>query len=382
MIAKLKKFHSKHRCTLLGIGPMSKNCIDSVLEIIGEYNIPLMLIASRRQIESRELGGGYVNNWSTEEFAKYVRSNDSTRNVILCRDHGGPWQNDFEKKASLSLSDTMDSAKRSYKKDIESGFEIIHIDASEDIKSSKLSIDDILDRTFELYEYCWNISKRTNKKIEFEISIGKEDGGIHSFEEIEYALSTIKKFCSRKRVPLPLFFVVRTGNYVMETRNVGNFVDIVNSKNSYMYTQITKIIKTLNGNGIMLKEHNTDYLADDLLRLHPKLGIHASNVAPEFGVVETKSFLEILRENNLSNEFEHFIDISYNSEKWKKWILPNSNLQKIDKAIICGHYNYSTTEFIKLKECVQQKISYDIDLYLKSKIKTNIVRYLAAFNMI
>ena len=32
-----------------------------------------MLIASRRQIECKALGGGYCNNWSTEEFSKYVK---------------------------------------------------------------------------------------------------------------------------------------------------------------------------------------------------------------------------------------------------------------------------------------------------------------------
>ena len=43
-----------------------------------------------------------------------------------------------------------------------------------------------------------------------------------------------------------------------------------------------------------MKEHNADYLTNDL-SWHPKLGIHAANVAPEFGVVETKLFLKILQ---------------------------------------------------------------------------------------
>ena len=39
-----------------------------------------------------------------------------------------------------------------------------------------------------------------------------------------------------------------------------------------------------------------DYLSNQSLSLHPKLGIHAANVAPEFGVVETKGLIEILKE--------------------------------------------------------------------------------------
>ena len=95
------------KCTLLGIGPMSKNCIDVVIELANKHDIPLMLIASRRQVESQELGGGYVNNWTTEEFAEYVHKNDVNGNIILCRDHGGPFQGNNEKEQKLSLKNTI-----------------------------------------------------------------------------------------------------------------------------------------------------------------------------------------------------------------------------------------------------------------------------------
>jgi hypothetical protein len=32
-----------------------------------------MIIASRRQIDSKEFGGGYVNNWDTKRFSNYVK---------------------------------------------------------------------------------------------------------------------------------------------------------------------------------------------------------------------------------------------------------------------------------------------------------------------
>ena len=72
----------KH-CSLLCVGPMSKNCVDAAIEIANENNIPIILIASRRQIDSKEFGGGYVNNWVTDEYAKYVRSKDKKNNIIL-----------------------------------------------------------------------------------------------------------------------------------------------------------------------------------------------------------------------------------------------------------------------------------------------------------
>ena len=83
--------------TSLCIGPVSKNCVDAVLEITDELNVPITLVFSRNQIETKKLGHGYVNNWTTEEFSKYISNKNSKQNIILARDHGGLWQNDSEK---------------------------------------------------------------------------------------------------------------------------------------------------------------------------------------------------------------------------------------------------------------------------------------------
>ena len=88
---RLEKLLAK-RCTLLGVGPMSVNCVDATIELANDYDVLLMLIASRRQIDSQAFGGGYVNNWTTEKFADYVIDHDKKGKVLLARDHGGPWQ--------------------------------------------------------------------------------------------------------------------------------------------------------------------------------------------------------------------------------------------------------------------------------------------------
>ena len=71
-----------------------------------------MLIASRRQIDCDSFGGGYVENWSTEEFSEYVKKNDRSKNIILARDHGGPWQNNLELENNYSVEEAMKSAKK------------------------------------------------------------------------------------------------------------------------------------------------------------------------------------------------------------------------------------------------------------------------------
>ena len=54
-------------------GPMSKNFVDAFISYHHKKKFPSMLIASRRQIETKKLNHGYVNNWSTEKFSSYVQ---------------------------------------------------------------------------------------------------------------------------------------------------------------------------------------------------------------------------------------------------------------------------------------------------------------------
>ena len=172
---KLEQYIRHRRCTILGVGPMSKNCVDAVIEIVNEHSIPIILVASRSQIEAEELGGGYVNNWSTEKFSRYVFDKDQTGNVILARDHGGPWQNYSEVEQKLSFRQAMESAKKSFEVDIKSGFEIIHIDPSIDIFETP-DIDEVLERIYELYDFCFSVAKKNNTKISFEIGTEEQDG--------------------------------------------------------------------------------------------------------------------------------------------------------------------------------------------------------------
>ena len=80
---KFKTLVYEKRKSLLGVGPMSLNCVDAAIELANEHEVPLMLIASRRQIDSEDFGGGYVNQWSTDRYANYVMDNDRKGKIIL-----------------------------------------------------------------------------------------------------------------------------------------------------------------------------------------------------------------------------------------------------------------------------------------------------------
>lgn len=375
-----QKYKDK-KVTHLGIGPMSKNCIDAVIEISNENDIPLMLIASRRQIDCKELGGGYVNNWSTEEFVNYIKKKDINSNIILCRDHGGPYQNNSEIEKNISIKDAMKSAKISYKQDIINDFEILHIDPSFDPKT-KISTDEIISRVKELYEYCIETAKKYNKEIAIEIGTEEQSGGTNTVDELEYSLKQIINFCNLKNYPKPLFTVVQTGTKVMETKNIGVFKETFENFENNKLKSLLKICKKY---GVYMKQHNTDYLEDKYLLKHPTFGIHAANVAPEYAIAETKKIFKIIEINKFDEIKTKIIKLCVDSNKWHKWAINSNKLTDYEKAILCCHYLFSNTKFISLKQEIADKIKLsfeDLDIILKEEVKDSIFRYIKNFNLI
>ena len=108
---------------------------------------------------------------------------------------------------------------------------------------------------------------------------------------------------------------------------------------------------------LLSKEHNGDYIATSLIKEKFSLGLDAINIAPEFGLIETQSYLD----NGI--DIDQFYNICYNSMRWKKWVDENFNpyTQKLDIIKICGHYILSSPEFLKIKP--------NIDNIIKSNIK-------------
>lgn len=382
---RLKSFIEKRRCTLLGVGPMSVNCVDATIELANGHEIPILMIASRRQIDSEEFGGGYVNSWTTEDFARYVTDKDKKGKILLARDHGGPWQNIKEKEEKLGLRRAMDSAKSSYRADIAAGFQVLHIDPSIDIQGSP-DVDEVLDRVFDLYEFCWSQAQQAGQEIIFEVGTEEQSGSTNSQEELDYTLNAIKKFCTQNKIPQPTFVVIQCGTRVMEMRNVGSFDSPIRVANEIpAEIQIPKMIEICTRHGIFMKEHNTDYLSDEGLQWHPRLGIHAANVAPEFGVAETTALVNVLETSGLAKLSEQFLKIAYDSNKWDKWMMDNTTATDRDRSLIAGHYVFSKPEVKELKIEAAKELErkgVHLEEYLKQQVKQSILRYLRNFRLV
>ena len=367
------------RITLLGAGPMSKFSVDAIIELSNFYNLPIAMIPSRRQIECRELGGGYVENWSTEEFAEYVRTNDKGGNVLLSRDHCGPWQLEQVNKNGLpnSLEEEMKLVKISIEADIKSGFDLIHLDPSLGFKHG-LNKDEVREIVYELIHFC-----ETIKTSEILYEIGTEEQVYSSSEDVESELKVILRDLKSKALPIPIFYVHQTGTKVVERRNVGNFDNPLDSKGylpaSFNLPRVSKLCEL---NGVWLKEHNADYMSNEALKWHPRFGIHAANVAPEFGYIETQTIINLANMTSSDDLVEIMIDKVNSLNKWKKWMLENSESDKFEKMLIAGHYHFSEDWHIEWRSELRSrlnKIDIDLDSYIFTEVKKSINRYLECF---
>lgn len=348
-------FMSKFK-TLLGCGPVSKNVIDVTIELANQYNVPIILVASRRQIDK---DGGYVG-FNTKTFASYVKEKDKGHNIILERDHGGPWEGEGE--FDLLHVDAIEKACESYEEDIKSGFNILHIDPSLKNRSLDLIYKDLI----YLYDQCNILALYYNKKISFEVGAEECSGRLSDIKDFEYFCKNVSKLENIKYV------VGNTGTLVKEMMNYGKF----NREGT------KQLVEICNKYELKLKEHNLDYSPKPILNLHSKLGIHSSNVAPEFAIHETTQLMNCLLLNKMFKEYNKFVDIAWSSKKWEKWIKnKNDNCYPKDYlAQICGHYVFNYPEVLEIKYIAQER--FDLDYELKSAIKSCILKYLKAFNWV
>ena len=380
----LKTFILRGRVTLLGVGPMSKVVTTAAVELANEFRSPVALIPSRRQVDAQSFGGGYVENWDTETFANYVRSIDRGGFAFLSRDHSGPWQGLSSPEPSTddpTLPDAMLEVKRSLSDDIHNGFDLLHIDPSLALLRG-FSEDDVDDMAVELIAHC--VGQMTSDKLcAFEVGTDEQDIAPDPISLSRSRLRRLNAKLDHYRLPRPLFYVVQTGTKVMESRNVGSFDQMITLKGSLPpAVHLPSTLEMCRIEGVLLKEHNADYLSDRALKWHRRYGIHAANVAPEFGVAETSELLEVLTDLGLGNELDTFSEIVLNGGRWSKWMLPNSTANDLDRVLIAGHYHFSnpTVSEIRAKAAhIGEKQGLDTEARIRARVRSSIKRYMVAF---
>ena len=381
--------------TLLGIGPVTKMTIMASLQVGAEYDFPVFLIASRNQVDKEELGGGYLSGWDQEGFLSGVKelaeqTASFPKVVYFCRDHGGPWQRDQELKEKIPHNEAMSLGKKSFLADLKAGFDLLHIDPTKNpfLREASDPIQIVIDDTVELITFLEEKRKGMNlPPVAYEVGTEDIQGGLTQSSRFQEFLTRLKKRLTAKGLPLPDFIVGQTGTLVKFDSNFGFF-------NPDFAKELATIALE---NNCFLKEHNTDYLDEESLKMHPVLGISSANVAPEFGVTETKS---LIRLSYLVPEGERFRNLLaekvFSEKRWQKWLpdhlksaaekdnFQNNPALRNKVTVSCGHYYLEDPEVKTAKDRFFRKLfseGFDPEREVLESIKSCIVKYVKAFNL-
>ena len=303
----------------LGFGPMSREVITAICNYAHMKERPLMMIASRNQVDAES---GYV--MTTPELRSLLKTLPTDR-VWMCRDHCGPYFLDSEK--TLSLKAAVEATKKTIAYDIEQGFDLIHIDTSR--------VDDTYGIAEELFKFCLDLNPNIQFEFGTEENVGVAAGAVKYKNDVAFA----------KNIPNIQFVVAQTGSLCFEDHQAGTFDKKV----------VKDLVKVANDNGVKLKEHNADYLSAKEVRLRREVGVHAMNIAPQLGVVQTKKLLELADLYGAVKEAKAFSQRVLDSGRWKKWTKSRTNAQKI---VVAGHYCFATPEYATLVEALAKQ---DVD---------------------
>lgn len=310
----------------LGFGPMSHRINAVLAGYAKERQRPLMMIASRNQVDANS---GYV--MTTGKLAEQVNPLRSEY-LMLCRDHCGPYFLDSEK--SLSLRDAVEATKKTIAGDIESGFDLIHIDTSR--------CEDAYHVADELFNFCLKL----NPNIQFEFGTEENVGvaaGIKKYKDDVHFAS---------QFPNMQFVVAQTGSLTMEDRQVGSF-DVAMVKQLVSFAELA---------GVKLKEHNADYLTAEQILARKNAGVHACNIAPQLGVLQTRTVLNLAEYFNVdTTDFKNTV---LNSKKWSKWIIDGGDDVKV---AVAGHYCFGTDQYKQVEENLAKLCN--IELAIENSIK-------------
>jgi len=288
---------------------MSSTINDILARYAKDKQRPLMFIASRNQIDA---ASGYV--MTTKQLATQLHPLRSEY-MMLCRDHCGPYFLDVEK--SLGIRAAVEATKRTIAADIENGFDLIHIDTSR------------CEDPYHIADELFNFSLNLNPNIKFEFGTEENVGVAAGVKKYQNDVKFASQF------PNMQFVVAQTGSLVMEDRQVGSF-DI---------PMVKKLVNFAESAGVKLKEHNADYLTADQIALRKSAGVHACNIAPQLGVIQTKTVLELADRYDVDSGY--FKQRVLDSGKWRKWIIDGDESVKI---AVAGHYCFADQEYYTLED--------------------------------
>lgn len=396
-----KAWLDDHRgeATLLGVCPMSEEIVEATLrEAAAVEGFVPMFIATPRQVDADR---GYTG-WSQEELVAFVEKTATEFGydgpTIVARDHGGPYQSTRDRgDPEVSLEDAMTYSKELFVEDLESGFDVLHVDATEDARvDGVLDLDEVTRRTVELIDAIESHREAEgHEPVYYEVGTEEIDGGMTDpadFERYVESLQASLREAGRGAVVDRLLFVVGQIGTTMR-------IDMENSFDPGKASQLQGIVED---NDLHLKVHYTDWLPDEDLAAFPEIGIGAANVGPEFAAAMVEGFeslVEIEREavddeTARSGFMETFSAAAVRDSPWQKFAPDDLDADERaafaeenrgNIAYCVGRYVFNDPEVREAREILYGNVSKrtDVDPHARvvETVRETIHRYVEAFDL-
>lgn len=385
--------------TLLGICPMTEEIVRAaIVEAKGSSFIPIF-IATPRQVDAER---GYTG-WSQKTLNEFISATAHQvgyrGDYFVARDHGGPYQSFRDRgKRAVPTARAMKYARELFYEDVEAGFDVLHVDATEDPGvNGQLPLEEIASRTAQLIS---SIEDRIDQKglpgVRYEVGTEEIIGGMTKPSSFERFIELLKENLSAPEVFRKVLFVVGQVGTTMR----------IDMQNDFDPDQARKLVQITGDNDAFLKVHYTDWLDDSILADFPEIGIGAANVGPEFAAALIKGLVEleekekrVLRrhdaEGGLSEFFETFKTVAVEEAPWGKFApdgLKGQELKEFARenreniAYCVGRYVLNEPQVRKAREALNENVREfsiveDVEMFLVEKIRAAIHRYVEAFNL-
>jgi hypothetical protein len=154
---------------------------------------------------------------------------------------------------------------------------------------------------------------------------------------------------------LIIYAVVQSGAKLQNGANVG----------SYDETKLKETIEVCKSHGLLSKEHNGDYLDNEVIKRKFELGLDAINIAPEFGTIESNVIWSALNDEGK----DKFYRLCLSSLAWRKWVAYDFNFSNRRALVgICGHYVFNTIDFQRDIKAKLVGIDIEIQKVIKRRL--------------
>ena len=311
------------RITLLAICPNSDAVLEAAIKCAAENSTPMLFAATLNQVDR---DGGYTG-WTPSTFVSRMMElavkYSCTSPLYPCLDHGGPWLKDTHNIHNLSLVETMNEVKESFKACLQAGYSLLHIDPTVDRtlpKGQPPAISSVIERTIELISFIEEQRLALNlPPVSYEVGTEEVHGGLVDIKNFEEFLDGLYNGLQASKLlhAWPCFIVGKVGTDL----HTINFDPEVAHK---LYERVSPL-------GSLIKGHYTDLVANP--QEYPHSGMGGANVGPEFTFTELNA-LYILCDaedsvcaHKASLTSSHFRDTIksavLDSNRWEKWLLPD-----------------------------------------------------------